>query len=466
MTYVKADGHGSAASTVPFFTKPLFMDRLTRFAGPFPSAPATQDATGGAFWATRGLAMWEMLLEKLVGSVFRKGTLTVQMPDGREVRFGDATGKPVTVRIDEPDLVRRLTLDPEMTVGEAYMDGTFTIDGDDLHGFLKLAIANSRLGGYPWWQKPVNGTRRALRSLRQFNPVGRAQRNVAHHYDLSAALYDLFLDADKQYSCAYFTRPGMTLDEAQAAKKAHIAEKLLIEPGMRVLDIGCGWGGLGLTLARDYGARVVGVTLSEEQHKIATARARDAGLSDKVEFRLMDYRHVSERFDRIVSVGMFEHVGVPHYREYFRHVHNRLSPDGIALIHTIGRMAPPGITSPWIDKYIFPGGYIPALTEMMTAIEREVLYATDVEIWRLHYAETLRRWYDRFTARQDEARALYDERFCRMWRYYLAASEQTFRHGRQCVFQVQLAHKQDAVPLTRDYLYRPEAREALRHAAE
>ena len=416
--------------------------------------------------APRGVAMWETLLEKLAESVFRRGTLIVHMPGGAARRFGDGTGTPVTIRIARPELVRRLALDPEMAVGEAYMDGTFTIEGDDLHGFLELAIANSRQGGYPWWQKPMTGARKALRSLRQFNPTGRARRNVAHHYDLSAGLYDLFLDADKQYSCAYFLRPDMTLDEAQAAKKAHIAGKLLIEPGMRVLDIGCGWGGLGLTLAREHGARVVGVTLSQEQHKVATARAADAGLAGQVEFRLMDYRHVTERFDRIVSVGMFEHVGVPHYREYFRHVHDRLAPDGIALIHTIGRMAPPGITSPWIDKYIFPGGYIPALTEMMTAVEKEVLYAADVEIWRLHYAETLRHWYDRFTARQDEARALYDERFCRMWRYYLAASEQTFRHGRQCVFQVQLAHKQDAVPLTRDYLHKAEARAARRHAAE
>lgn len=416
--------------------------------------------------APKGLAMWETLFEKLVASVFRRGTLNVHLPDGTIRCFGDGTGAPITIRITETEMVRRLALDPEMAVGEAYMDGALTIDGDDLQGFLRLAIANSRQGGYPWWQKPLTGARKALRSLRQFNPTGRARRNVAHHYDLSAGLYDLFLDADKQYSCAYFTDPDMTLGEAQAAKKAHIAEKLLIEPGMRVLDIGCGWGGLGLTLARDYGARVVGVTLSEEQHKIATSRAKDAGLSDKAEFRLTDYRHVTGRFDRIVSVGMFEHVGVPHYREYFRHVHDKLAPDGIALIHTIGRMAPPGITSPWIEKYIFPGGYIPALTEMMSAVEKEVLYATDVEIWRLHYAETLRHWYERFTEREDEARELYDERFCRMWRYYLAASEQTFRHGRQCVFQVQLAHKQDAVPLTRDYLYRSEAREALRHAAE
>ncbi|MDE3239503.1 MAG: class I SAM-dependent methyltransferase, partial [Paracoccaceae bacterium] len=292
----------------------------------------------------------------------------------------------------------------------------------------------------------------------------RARRNVAHHYDLSGELYDLFLDEDRQYSCAYFADPSMTLEEAQRAKKAHIANKLLLEPGMTVLDIGCGWGGLGLTLARDYGARVVGVTLSEEQHKVATRRAKEAGLSDRVEFRLCDYRTVTETFDRVVSVGMFEHVGVPHYREYFSAVHDRLAPDGVALIHTIGRVTPPGSTSPWILKYIFPGGYVPALSEMMSAVEKNALWSTDIEVWRMHYAYTLRHWHDRFVAKQDKAKALYDERFCRMWRYYLIASEMSFRHYGQCVFQVQLARRQEAVPLTRTYLYPPEIQMASRAA--
>jgi cyclopropane-fatty-acyl-phospholipid synthase len=257
----------------------------------------------------------------------------------------------------------------------------------------------------------------------------------------------------------------MTLEEAQAAKKQHIAGKLLIEPGMRVLDIGCGWGGMGLTLARDYGAEVVGVTLSEEQHAMANARAEKAGLSDRVRFELMDYRKVEGKFDRIVSVGMFEHVGVPHYGEYFRTVRERLTDDGIALIHTIGRCERPGTTSPWIAKYIFPGGYVPALSETLHAIEGQDLFTTDVEVWRLHYAETLKHWYDRFTANIDKARALYDDRFCRMWRYYLVACELTFRLDRQVVFQFQLSPVQDAVPLTRDYLYRGNLDE-MRHAAE
>jgi len=346
------------------------------------------------------------------------------------------------------------------------MDGRLTIKDDDLHGFLGLAIRNIAASGQPWFRKPLVLARHLGRHLAQFNPLGRAQANVAHHYDLSGALYDLFLDSDRQYSCAYFRDPDMTLEQAQEAKKHHIAGKLRIKPGMRVLDIGCGWGGMGLTLARDYGAEVLGVTLSREQHAMANARAEKAGLADRARFELLDYRKVAGQFDRIVSVGMFEHVGVPHYGGYFRTVSDRLSPEGIALIHTIGRAEPPGVTSPWITKYIFPGGYVPSMSEALKAIEKQALFTTDVEIWRLHYAETLRHWYDRFMDNIDKARALYDERFCRMWRYYLVASELTFRLNRQVVFQFQLSPKQDVVPLTRDYLYRATDRQDLRHAAE
>jgi cyclopropane-fatty-acyl-phospholipid synthase len=414
--------------------------------------------------------MLHALFGRMVGTIIRHGTLHVTMPDGRRVTAGDGSGAPVAIRLTDPDLPRRILANPDLGVGEGYMDGTLLVDDDDLRGFLALAMTN--LGASPgidnlpglWWQRPAALARRAARRWHQWNPAARARANVAHHYDLSGALYDLFLDADKQYSCAYFADPAMTLEEAQAAKKRHIAGKLLIEPGMRVLDIGCGWGGMALTLARDHGARVTGVTLSEEQHKIAPRRVLEAGLADRVDIRLTDYRDVRETFDRIVSVGMFEHVGVPHYGEYFATVSDRLAPEGVALIHTIGRMRPPGITSPWIEKYIFPGGYIPALSEMVAPIERQNLYMTDIELWRLHYAETLRHWHDRFTANIDRARALYDDRFCRMWRYYLVASEMTFRHNWQCVFQVQLAHRQEAVPLTRDYLYALPA--ANRQAAE
>ena len=409
--------------------------------------------------------MWTKALDALLTHLFGTGDLKITFPDGVTRRYGDGTGQPVEVTLHDPALPRNIVISPELAVGEAYMDGRLTIAEDDLYGFLGLSIRNIAANGQPWFRKPLETARHLLRWVDQFNPMTRAQANVAHHYDLSGELYDLFLDADRQYSCAYFRDPAMSLEEAQEAKKHHIAGKLLIEPGMRVLDIGCGWGGMGLTLARDYGAEVLGVTLSREQHAMANARARAAGLQDRAKFELMDYRKVEGKFDRIVSVGMFEHVGVPHYDEYFRTVMQRLTPEGVALIHTIGRAEPPGTTSPWITKYIFPGGYVPAMSEALKSIEKQHLFATDVEIWRLHYAETLRHWHDRFMANIEKARALYDDRFCRMWRYYLVACELTFRLNRQVVFQFQLSPKQEAVPLTRDYLYRDDA-DAMRHAAE
>ncbi len=396
--------------------------------------------------------MWTRLLDRLLGDLVRQGSLSLALPDGRTRRYGDGTAPEVSLHITDPALPRRLVLQPDLALGEGYMDGTITVEGDDLHGMFALLMTNVARAPHNWRNRLFQ-LNALFRRLAQFNTKARARANVAHHYDLSGELYDLFLDEDRQYSCAYFRTPDMSLEAAQRAKKHHIARKLLLKPGMTVLDIGCGWGGLALTLAQDYGVRVLGVTLSVEQHKIACDRAARAGLSDRVEFRLADYRSVTGTFDRVVSVGMFEHVGVPHYGEYFRTVHDRLAPDGVALIHYIGRIDRPGTTSPWITKYIFPGGYCPALSEVMPAIEKQALFNTDIEVWRLHYAETLRHWQDRFLANIDKARALYDERFCRMWRYYLVASEQTFRHNKQCVFQIQLAHKQDAVPLTRDYLY-------------
>ncbi|NHQ75128.1 class I SAM-dependent methyltransferase [Roseovarius gahaiensis] len=410
--------------------------------------------------------MWTTTLDRFLCHLFQTGDLKIVYPDGVTRRYGDGQGQAATVTLHDTTLPRRIVMSPEMAVGEAYMDGRLTIEDDDLHGFLGLAIRNVAANGQPWFRKPLVMARHLGRHLAQFNPLSRAQANVAHHYDLSGALYDLFLDSDRQYSCAYFRDPDMTLEQAQEAKKHHIAGKLRIEPGMRVLDIGCGWGGMGLTLARDYGADVLGVTLSREQHAMAKARAEQAGLADRARFELLDYRKLEGQFDRIVSVGMFEHVGVPHYGAYFRTVFNRLTPEGIALIHTIGRAEPPGATSPWITKYIFPGGYVPSMSEALKAIERQPLFTTDVEIWRLHYAETLRHWYDRFMDNIDKARALYDDRFCRMWRYYLVASELSFRLNRQVVFQFQLSPQQDAVPLTRDYLYRDTDGQDLQHAAE
>ncbi|MCC6002021.1 MAG: class I SAM-dependent methyltransferase [Pararhodobacter sp.] len=409
--------------------------------------------------------MWNRIVDGFLRRFVRHGTLHLTFPDGTYRRYGSGAPE-VGVALRDPALMRRLVVNPSLAAGEGYMNGTLQIENDDLHGFVELGLRNLEQGPAGLLQGLNRLLRDTLRGLQQYNPVSRAQRNVAHHYDLSGALYDLFLDTDRQYSCAYFPRPGMTLEEAQAAKKAHIAGKLLLQPGMRVLDIGCGWGGTALTLARDHDVRVLGVTLSQEQLGVARARARNAGLDDKVTFALMDYRALDGQFDRIVSVGMFEHVGVPHYRRYFACLRDRLADDGVALVHTIGRMSPPGSTNPWVARYIFPGGYIPALSEVMAAVEKESLWPCDIEIWRLHYAETLRHWHDRFMANIDRARTLYDDRFCRMWRFYLVGSEQTFRHATQGVFQIQLARRRDAVPLTRDYLY-PAARGGdLRAAAE
>jgi cyclopropane-fatty-acyl-phospholipid synthase len=397
--------------------------------------------------------MWTGILKRLLRAMVREGALTVRFPDGTAATFGDGTGPSVRMVIHDPGLVGRLVRAPDMALGEGYMDGAFTIENDDLPNFLALLLHNAAQGRADWWRYPLERAQRVLSIVNQINPAKRAKSNVAHHYDLSGALYDLFLDADRQYSCAYFKSPDDTLEAAQAQKKAHIAGKLLLKPGHRVLDIGCGWGGMALTLARDFGARVTGVTLSEEQHRVAQARVAAAGLTSQIDIRLMDYREVTGTFDRIVSVGMFEHVGVPQYATYFSKVHDLLETDGVALIHTIGRPGRPGITSPWITKYIFPGGYCPALSEVMAPVQETGLWTTDIEVWRLHYAETLLHWRKRFEANIDAAMALFDARFCRMWRYYLVASEMTFRHHEQCVFQIQLAHRQDAVPLTRDYLY-------------
>lgn len=399
--------------------------------------------------------MWQALLDRLLTRLIRSGTLHLTCPDGTLRRYGDATGRPVSVRISDPGLIRRLLRDPGLALGEGYMDGTLTIEQDDLHGLLELALRNLDSGPPPWTIALDWHLRRIGRWMAQFNPGWRARANVAHHYDLPDALYALFLDSDRQYSCAYFREPGMTLEAAQQAKKDHIAAKLLLEPGMEVLEIGCGWGGLALDLARRHGVRVTGITLSEEQLGVAERRAHEAGLAERVRFRLADYRGLKGQFDRIVSVGMFEHVGAPQFRRYFRELRDRLRLDGVALIHFIGRMSPPGTTNRWIARYIFPGGYVPALSEVMAAVEREGLWTADIEVLRGHYAETLRHWHDRFMANLDAARAIHDDRFCRMWRFYLVSCEQTFRFHRQCVFQIQMARRQDVVPATRDYLHAP-----------
>lgn len=410
--------------------------------------------------------MWEQFFDRMLRTMVRMGDMTVVLPSGRRMRYGDQTGDPVEVTIHTPQALRRLLMNAELYAGECYMDETITIADDDLRGFLGIMTRNMAARHLTPWQKALARWRTWAKRRTQFNHIGVARQNVAHHYDLSAELYGLFLDDDRQYSCAYFRTPQDTLEEAQAQKKAHIARKLCLKPGMRVLDIGCGWGGMALTLAQDFGAHVTGVTLSQEQHAIATQRVKEAGLEGQIDIRLQDYRHVTETFDRVVSVGMFEHVGLPHYAEYFSTVRDRLTEDGIALIHTIGRTDPPGYTNPWILKYIFPGGYIPSLSEASAAIEREELHMADIEFLRQHYAETLRHWHARFEANRDKVEALYDARFCRMWNWYLVACDMTFRHSWQCVFQFQLSRRQTAVPLKRDYLYAEPSRDQIGLAAE
>ena len=392
------------------------------------------------------------LLRQVLTHLIRQGTLRVVDPAGKLHNFGDGQNPTVTIRLHDVTLPRRLALNPGLVLGEAFMDGQFTVDNGDIRDFLDLVVSNMGWGNGAWAQRVLTTCGRLFRRIMQHNPIGRAQQNVAHHYDLSDTLYDLFLDSDRQYSCAYFMSPGDTIEQAQAQKKRHLAAKLLLKPGQKVLDIGCGWGGLGLYLGKTSGADVTGVTLSEHQHAVATERAVNAGLANHVHFKLLDYRLETGKFDRIVSVGMFEHVGVGHYPEFFGKLYDLLTDDGVALLHTIGRADGPGVTNAWIRKYIFPGGYSPALSEVLPVIERAGLYITDIEILRLHYAETLLAWRRRFQANRPKIVALYDERFCRMWEFYLAASEVTFRYAGHVNFQIQLAKRQEAVPLTRDYI--------------
>jgi cyclopropane-fatty-acyl-phospholipid synthase len=404
----------------------------------------------------------ERLLRVALTRFIRTGNLRLSVGDGKPLEFGDGSGNPVALRFRSRRALSKIFLNPELRLGEAYMNGDFVLEAGTIADLLALLMSQTRHDTVPYFARPQAMMRYSRRRLDQFNYRRRSRQNVAHHYDLDARLYSLFLDADRQYSCAYFETPDQTLDDAQLAKKRHLAAKLLIQDGQRVLDIGSGWGGLGLYLAEHCGARVTGVTLSQEQLKLARGRAAEANLADKVDFHLKDYRDLNERFDRIVSVGMFEHVGIGHYRTFFEQCAKLLSDDGVMVLHSIGRSEGPSATNPWIDKYIFPGGYIPALSEVLPAIERAGLIVADIEILRLHYAETLKAWRMRFMARAEEARRLYDDRFVRMWEFYLAASEMAFRHQGMMVFQIQLAKRVDAVPLTRGYIEREEERLRLR----
>jgi cyclopropane-fatty-acyl-phospholipid synthase len=392
-----------------------------------------------------------MLLSSVLDRVVKTGTLTVVDAHGRAHRFAGVGGPAVTIRLHDPALHRRLVLKPGLAFGEAYMDGTLTVDEGTLYDALDLTLANvAALADHPL-ARLARRRKDLTRRVHAYNPVGRAQRNVAH-YDLSLALYDLFLDKDRLYSCGYFRHPDDSLEVAQRNKMLHLAAKLRLSPGQRVLDLGSGWGGLALYLAQLADVDVTGVTLSAEQHRVSTELARAAGLADRVRFRLCDYRQVRGTYDRIVSVGLLEHVGPHHYRTLFAKVGELLAEDGVTVLHSIGRMSPPGYVNPWLTKYIFPGGSTPALSEVFRTVERTGLWVLDVEILRRHYIWTLRHWRERFAARRDEARALYGERFCRMWEFYLVAAELAFHHFGHMVFQMQLAHRQDAAPATRDHI--------------
>jgi cyclopropane-fatty-acyl-phospholipid synthase len=393
-----------------------------------------------------------MLLATLLNKAIKTGTLNLIDANGKKHRFSGAAGPEVTIRLHDPALHRKLYINPDLAIGEAFMEGSLTIEKGSLTDLFEIMATNMQNAkGDPLFALR-DRLSRMLRGWTQTNPIGRSRKNVAHHYDLPDQLYDLFLDGDRQYSCAYFQSEGDDLAVAQASKKRHLAAKLLLKPGQRILDIGSGWGGLALYLAQEGQGQVTGLTLSEEQIKVARARATEAGREQSVDFQLRDYRQQKGSFDRIVSVGMFEHVGVTQYQKFFSTVKDLLTDDGVCVLHSISRMGGPGTTSPWMQKYIFPGGYSPSLSETLAVIEKSGLWVTDIEILRLHYAETLKEWQSRFQANRSHIAELLDERFCRMWEYYLSLSEAAFRHGDHFVFQIQLAKRRDAVPLTRDYI--------------
>ena len=395
-------------------------------------------------------------------SKIKKGQLEVIDPSGTPHRFGNNTGGAVRIQFNSAAAERAVLFDPELQLGEQYMNGGYEIEAGSILDFLTLLLVNIGGNRPTWWTRALSSIRSIIRGVTEKNDPARSQDNVYQHYDLDGRLYGLFLDADRQYSCAYFEDGVTDLEQAQLAKKRHIAHKLLLQPGQRVLDIGSGWGGLAIYLAETFHVDVTGITLSEEQHAVSNQRARERGLSDRVRFLLQDYRTLQGSFDRIVSVGMFEHVGRSHYREFFGQLHALLAEDGVALVHTIAMKSDPGPFNPWMQRCIFPGAYLPTLSELAPVIERQDFWLTDLENWRLHYATTLAAWNERFQAHRAEAAALYDDRFCRMWEFYLQFCEAGFRMAGLCVFQMQLTKQINAVPITRDYIYRLDPTEPLR----
>ena len=393
------------------------------------------------------------LIEKLVGKVISKGRLTLVMPDGAKLEFGPGGGKSLTVRLTDRRTAFAIARNPRLGLGEAYMDGRLIIEEGGILDLMELATGANRWEDGGAGRKALSKGKNPLKKLwRARNEARRARKNVAHHYDIGNDLYRLFLDDDLQYSCAYFTDPDNSLEQAQSDKKAHIAAKLALEPGQHILDIGCGWGGTALYLNRVAGVRVTGVTLSEQQLKVARERAVAAGVADQVKFELIDYRQVEGQFDRIVSIGMFEHVGAAHYDEFFARCHELLKPDGVMLLHTIGKLGKATTPDPFTDKYIFPGYHLPSISQMAAASEKVRLITTDIETLRLHYAHTLRHWLERTRKAKAKIVAMYDERFFRMWEFYLAGGVVAFESGSMCNYQLQYVRDRRALPITRDYM--------------
>ena len=398
------------------------------------------------------------LIEKLVSKLVKQGRLTLIMPDGTSATYGPGGGRSITVRLTDRRVAFDIARNPRLGVGEAYMDGRIVIEDGDILDLMRLVVGANRWEQGGGGRKAINKGKSRFRKFFRRNPAKRARKNVAHHYDVGNDLYRLFLDDDLQYSCAYFTDPGNSLEQAQADKKAHIAAKLHLKPGQHVLDIGCGWGGTALYLNKVAGVRVTGITLSEEQIKVARARAADAGVADQVRFELIDYRAVEGQYDRIVSIGMFEHVGAAHYDEFFTKCRDLLTPDGVMLLHTIGKFGKAAAPDPFTDKYIFPGYHLPPLNQLIAASDRARLIASDVETLRLHYAYTLGHWLARTRAAKDKIVAMYDERFFRMWEFYLAGGVVGFESGTMCNFQAQFVRDRSALPIIRDYMAEAEAK--------
>ncbi|TPE51498.1 SAM-dependent methyltransferase [Amaricoccus solimangrovi] len=403
--------------------------------------------------------MLEQRLDSALRGQITDGSISVTFPSGQTRAYGNGADPGISISIRDTGALRAIALDPTLAVPEMYMEGRLTIERGDPYDLIALFKSNTAPERATAGAVIGDTVRAVLRAPKAHGiTLGAARANVAHHYDLSEELYRLFLDDDMQYSCAFFEREDMSLDEAQLAKKRLIAAKMLVEPGARVLDIGCGWGGMALYLARVCDARVTGITLSQEQLRVATARAEALGLSDRVSFELRDYREMVGEFDNIVSVGMFEHVGQRQFPVFFETASRLLAPEGTMLLHAIGQPTPPRYNQPFIEKYIFPGGHIPALSQVLPFVEKAGLLLRDIEILTLHYAKTLAAWRERFNAARDKVLALYDERFIRMWDFYLAGSEASFRHDNFHVFHLQLVRDQERIPLTRAYIPRELAR--------